>query len=214
MATFKEAGLVRCDNAFFETLLSDPPDGLFLPAIEGAPSIDIRSESVSRREQQIWEGYFDAASVLLNEILAGRSFSQNLMFPAIFNLRHGMEVALKWHIRYAGGTVPKNAGHDLEILINAFRQTAGGLDEEATYIHEGALDQIAELARIDPRSVAFRYSTELNGPAVGIPYGSWDLRCLIFTVDMLFIWFDHLEGYIDMSDPAFEAMMREQVDAR
>jgi hypothetical protein len=70
------------------------------------------------------------------------------------NLRHAMEIALKWHIRYAGGVIPRGAGHDLCVLIEAFRRTADDLDDEASYVSDYVLDRISELALIDPRSVS------------------------------------------------------------
>jgi hypothetical protein len=198
------------DEVFFQALLHDAPEGLIVPAENGTLGIDFAVRDADRWEREIWEGYLNASHLLLKEVLSRRAFSQNLIFPAMFNLRHAMEVALKWHIRYAGGAVPKNVCHDLEALIDAFRQTAQGIDEDATYIDDYMLDLISELAAIDPRSITFRYSTALDGSSLAISDGPWDLRCLSFTVDMLSIWFDHLAGYIDMSSEDFQAMLQER----
>ena len=162
------------DEAFFKALLDDPPERLITPADNGV-CVDFVVRDANRREHEIWEGYLDASHFLLNRVLERKSLSQNLIFPAMFNLRHGMEVALKWHIRYAGGTIPKNAGHNLEALIDAFRQTAQCIDEEATYIDDYMLDLISELSAIDPRSITFRYSTALDGSPITISDRPWDL---------------------------------------
>jgi hypothetical protein len=128
----------------------------------------------------------------------------------LFNLRHAVEVALKWHIRYAGGIIRKRAGHDLGVLIEAFRQTAQDLDDEANYVSDYVLERISELASIDPRSVTFRYSAEADGSLIEIAPERWDLRRLCFTVDELLLWFDGLSGKIDLSrDEEYQAYLRD-----
>jgi hypothetical protein len=122
-----------------------------------------------------------------------------LIFPALFNLRHALEVALKWHIGHAGGVVPKHAGHNLNVLIEAFRQTAHGLDNETTHISDAMLNGISELSLIDPRSVTFRYSTEADGSPIRISPQHWDLLHLYFMIDTLSLWFDGLSGQIERS---------------
>jgi hypothetical protein len=201
------------ESVFLEALLYNPPDRLILPAEDGFPSVDFSFEDPTWREYRIWEGYLDASLLLLDQILKKRPNSRGLIFPAMFNLRHAIEVALKWHIRYAGGVVPAHAGHKLNVLIDAFRQTAHGLDENTTYISEYIFDLISELSEIDPRSITFRYSTALDGSPVPISNEPWDLRRLHFTVGYLSIWFDHLSGYIDMSNEEYQAMLRE-IDGR
>ena len=196
-------------SSFFESLWDNPPESLLLPAEDGAPRVSFHLSDGVWQEYRIWEGYIDASSLLLNAILEGKPNSRGLIFPAMFNLRHAMEVALKWHIKYAEGTIPKNAGHNLEILIQAFRDTASTLDEDVTYICDAYLDLILEMASLDPRAIKFRYSTEIAGSAISIPRDDWDLRRLIYSVDLITMWFDHLSGYIDMSSEEYQAMMRE-----
>jgi hypothetical protein len=184
--------------ALYEAFLSDPDRRLITPAEHGAPSVEFTSDG-GWRECRIWEGYLDASSILLKEALQREPRANNLIFPALFSLRHAMEVALKWHVQYAGGVIPKGAGHDLGVLIEAFRRTADDLDDEASYISDHMLDRVFELALIDPRSVVFRYSAELDGSPIKIAPKRWDLRRLYFTVDELSIWFDGLSGWIDLS---------------
>lgn len=198
------------DDNFYRFLDENPPTRLFLTAEDGTPSIGFAPGTASRQERRIWEGYIDASAILLGHILNNRPNSLTLIFPALFNLRHGMEVALKWHIKYAGGVVPKKVGHRLDVLVDIFRKTAEDLDEEATYISENDLDMILELAALDPRAVALRYSTEIDGSPITRAVDDWDLRRLCFTVDRLTLWFDHLSGYIDLSrDDEYQQRMRE-----
>lgn len=186
------------EMALYEAFIKSHDTRLIAPPEDGAPSIEFRFGG-GWRECRIWEGYFDASLVLLGEALHQAPRANNLIFPALFNLRHAIEVALKWHIEYAGGVVPKRAGHDINILIEAFRQTAHDLDDEATYISDFMLDCASELATIDPRSVTFRYSTEANGAPIEIAPERWDLRHLYFIVGDLIVCFDGLSGQIELS---------------
>src|SRR3978361_2262004 len=112
--------------ALYEAFLSNPDTRLIAPAEDGTPSVEFPFGG-GWRECRIWEGYLDASLILLREALQREPRGGNLIFPALFNLRHAMEVALKWHIRYAGRVIPKRAGHDLSVLIEAFRRTADDL---------------------------------------------------------------------------------------
>ncbi len=184
--------------ALYDAFLNSPDKRLIAPAEDSAPSIEFRFGG-SWRECRIWEGYFDASLFLLREILQRGSIANNLIFPALFNLRHAIEVALKYHIQYAGGVIPKGAKHNLVVLIGAFMQTAEDLDDETSYISNCMLDCISELALIDPRSVTFRYSTELDGSSIEITPELWDLRRLYFMADQLSLWFDELSVRINIS---------------
>lgn len=186
------------EMALYEAYIKSHDTRLIVPPEEGAPSVEFRFGG-GWRECRIWESYFDASLILLGEALHQAPRANSLIFPALFNLRHAIEVALKWHIEYAGGVVPKRAGHDLSILIEAFRQTAHDLDDEATYISDFMLDCASELASIDPRSVTFRYSTETSGASIAIAPERWDLRHLYFTVGELIVCFDGLAGQIELS---------------
>ena len=158
--------------ALYEAFLSKFDARLIVPADDNAPSVEFRYGD-SWRECRIWEGYLDASLILLREALQQEPRASHLIFPALFNLRHASGIALKWHIRYAGGVIPKGARHDLGILIEAFRRTADDLDDEASYISDYMLDRVSELALIDPRSVTFRstnWLTHRNHPgALGSP---------------------------------------------
>jgi len=186
------------ENALYEAYLKAGDARLIVPPTSNAPSIDFSSGG-DWRECRIWEGYLDASHILLKKALDDFPRANELVFPALFNLRHGMEVALKWHIRYAGGVIPNKAGHNLPALIEAFRRTADDLDDDATYIPYYVLERISELASIDPRSIMFRYSTEKDGSPVDINPKQWDLTRLYFSVSDLIVCLDDLSGKIDLS---------------
>jgi hypothetical protein len=197
------------EMALYEAFASDPDTRLIAPAHDDVPSVEFKFGG-EWRECRIWEGYFDTSLILLGEALRRAPRADNLVFPALFNLRHALEIALKWHIRYAGGIIPKRTGHNLGMLMEAFRQTAHDLDDEANYVFDYAMNRISELASVDPRSVTFRYSNETDGSPIEIAPVRWDLRRLYFTVEQLLLWFDGLSGRIDLSrDEEYQAYLRD-----
>ncbi|NKW09902.1 hypothetical protein HGG76_11260 [Ochrobactrum tritici] len=137
------------EAALYEAFQRENDGGLITPAIGDVPSLEFSNDDAVH-DCRIWEGYLDASILLLEKATQDWPRSNNLVFPGLFNLRHAMEVALKWLIKYAGGTVPKRAGHNLSVLIDAFRDTAVNLDEERTYISECFLERISEIAALDP----------------------------------------------------------------
>ena len=150
------------------------------------------------RESRIWAGYLNASLILLREMLLTPLLASTLIFPALFNFRHAVEVALKWHIQYAGGEIPKGAGHDLYVLVEAFRNATSNFDSDAKCCLEHMLARIVELASIDPRSITFRYSTELDGSPIRIATECLDLRSLYFVIEDFSNWLTDLSIEIDL----------------
>jgi len=171
---------------------------MIAPPAADEPSVRIQKLG-GENDWRIWEGYLRASGILLQECMKSEREADSLIFPALFNLRHAIEVALKYHIRYAGGMVPKKGEHDIRVLVEVFRRTADALDEEVSYVSDDSLEFLSELASLDPRSVAFLYSSNLDGTPVEIESTTIGLRRLYFMVDILEIYFDHLAGYIALS---------------
>ncbi|CEJ12511.1 hypothetical protein BN1110_02810 [bacterium YEK0313] len=196
------------EMALYEAFLADHDTRLIAAPKDDAPSVDFRFGG-GWRECRIWEGYLDASLILLRAALHGGPGAHNLIFPALFDLRHGMEVALKWHIHHAGGCVPRRARHDLHALLDAFCETAKDLDDDTTYISAYMLNCISEMASIDRRSVAFRYSTETDGSPIEFVPTRWDLQRIYFAVDSLVLAFDALSNNIDLSrNEKYQALRR------
>jgi len=173
--------------------------GLITPASQDVPNVDFSSDGTAR-ECRIWEGYLDASCLLLKTVVDEWPRANNLIFPALFNLRHAIEVALKWHIKYAGGTVPKRAGHDLRILMDTFCSVAAELDDEDSCIApDNFLRCIGEIASLDPRGITFRYSSEHDGSPIRITSEVWDIRALYFAVSDFGVVLDDLSNRIERS---------------
>lgn len=186
------------ETALYEAFQRENEGRLITSALGDVPNVEFSDDDPSR-DCRIWEGYLDASILLLEKAAQDWPRSNSLVFPALFNLRHAMEVSLKWHIKYAGGAVPKRAGHNLSALVDAFRDTAANLNEERTYISEIFLERILEIAALDPRSVTFRYSQEHDGTPIKISSEPWDIRSLYFAVSDFGVVLGNLSSSIEQS---------------
>ncbi|MBP2158885.1 MULTISPECIES: hypothetical protein [Asticcacaulis] len=185
------------EMVLYVEFLQDVDKRLVIPPKDNAPCVKFDQKD-KWRERRIWQGYFWASEILLKAAIKGRE-RDSLIFPALFNFRHAVEVALKWHIEDTGGVVPKGAGHKLSVLVDAFRKTAEGIPDDVTYISEYVIDCISELDKIDPHSLTFRYAAKLDRSGIDIYPARWDLTRLLFTVDVLSEWFYYLSDQVNNS---------------
>jgi len=190
------------EDQLYQAFLKSGDTRLIAPAENDVPNVEFRHGG-GWRECRIWEGYLDASSFLLREVLCEYPRANNLIFPALFNLRHAIELSLKWHIKYSGGAVPQRVGHNLRVLLKILQETLddeGDEDDEKGYLLCYFSKIVFELDAIDPRAVAFRYSTELDGSPIEIKPSEWDLRHLYFVVSDLPVYLDNLSSMIDRNN--------------
>jgi hypothetical protein len=69
------------------------------------------------RDAFIWDGYMTAGAALIDEAERTPTDRDVLVYPILFNYRHGLEAAMKWTIEQYGGlaevSLGANANHDL-----------------------------------------------------------------------------------------------------
>jgi hypothetical protein len=130
------------------------------------------------REVCIWDGYMEAGAALVDETERQPLMRNVLLFPILFNYRHGLEVAMKWVVEHFGSTVNVTLdarNHDLWELWQKCRcilDTTGTYDEPLT-----ALEQLVkEFHELDKGSLSFRYSDNKNGEIIPLPDEAIDLQ--------------------------------------
>lgn len=126
-------------------------------------------ESAERR-YRLQKGYKRAGDILIQRALEECHNKNNLVFPALFNYQHYIELALKAIIERHGyrADVSPSRNHDLSQLWRQFLRVveAFGLDpSEIVIASVGAC--VAEFASIDAGSTAFRYVQDLSSDAYG-----------------------------------------------
>ena len=173
--------LMSFDDIFFNCEYRWPKDGdrlLRQPtrSEDGVRFVDF----VHSREVFIWDGYMKAGAVLVQRAIEESYDRDALVFPILFNYRHGLEVAIKWVLdRYgrhaAMDEYEKN--HRLDKLWQACRQVisefGGDGPDNTADIVEGI---VMEFHKLDPNSFAFRYSKDKKGVQVPLPNFLIDLE--------------------------------------
>ncbi len=101
--------------------------------------------------------YFQACESLCDAVLKREQFHDEVIFPILYCLRHGIELMLKWLVpldkkileKRFGSTSENDKGHDLEKYIKAF--------EEDYKVDESLVNWLKEISELDPKSTLFRY---------------------------------------------------------
>lgn len=114
------------------------------------------------------DGYQTSALSLIDQALADKSVRDYHIYPAIFLIRHYLELRLKELIQGLNFCVNQTrdfpAHHQLQNLYGEFRSAYKSIGEDADsenfqIIHE----LINEISKVDPNSMAFRYPVNKVG---------------------------------------------------
>lgn len=131
--------------------------------------------SAFERGFRLLRGYKRAGDVLVQQALSDRADRDNLVFPALFNYRHYIELALKAIIEERGafaGVALGTKDHRLPDLWRLFVQIATAFQCDPADTAALSVEHcISEFARIDPSSTTFRYAKTLRGDVPALPDG-------------------------------------------
>jgi hypothetical protein len=139
----------------FTERLPEAGDRLFGPGRDS-----FFAKEINERKYRLLEGYKRAGDILIENAFADPYDRDNLIFPAIFNFRHYIELALKAIIEEHGpfaGVSIEQKNHKLLELWQLFLGIAAafGYDcSEATVVAVGRC--VDEFATVDAGSTAFR----------------------------------------------------------
>jgi hypothetical protein len=154
-------------------------DKLFLPARDTFFASD-----AGERSYRLLRGYKRAGDILIQHALADRADRENLVFPAIFNYRHYVELALKAIIDDHGAFANVYRGehnHKLPDLWQLFLTLVAAFGCDSSDDSFQAVSAcIDELASVDPNSTSFRYAKNLRGdtPVLILMQDGLDLKQL------------------------------------
>ena len=133
----------------------------------------------AERNYRLLRGYKRAGDILIQEALAERSDRDNLVFPAIFNYRHYIELALKAIIEEHGafaGVLLELKDHKLPDLWRLFVKIATAFGNDCSDIATVAVGEcIKEIDGVDAGATVFRYARRLNGDTPDLPKDGLDL---------------------------------------
>lgn len=152
------------------------------------------------RHVHIWSGYMRAGEVLIGACQRDQHERHYLIYPILFNYRHGIELAMKWIIarygRYSNVEIGNIRHHNLwqlwkickEIIIEV------GSNDECIYVVEQVIKDFHDL---DKSALAFRYSRDKKGAFIALPDRVIDLENLRDVMEAVSHFFDGADGQLD-----------------
>jgi hypothetical protein len=163
------------------------------------------NEAVSFAEQQttkhalLWDGYMTAGAALIDACVDDPHERNALIYPILFNYRHGVEIAMKWIITmYGGRSADKIEHHDLWKLWKLCRPIAEeGASEDDCKTLDVVEKIIKELHDLDKDALAFRYWRTKDGTLIKLPDGLIDLENLRDVMEGVAGFFQGLDGRLD-----------------
>jgi hypothetical protein len=131
---------------------------------------------------------------------ADRNF---LVYPILFNYRHGLELALKWTIAQYGSYVDvyldkQNIDHNLWYLWRLCKQIIIDLSDDEEDDDLRAVERIVkDFHDLDKNALAFRYSRTRDGGTILLPDAPIDLRNIQRVMEAVDNFFSGVDGQLD-----------------
>lgn len=133
------------------------------------------------REVCLWGGYMKAGAALIDEAQRQPLHRDLLLYPILFNYRHGLETAMKWIVELYGwlGNVERDE-RDQHDLLALWRKCRTIFESVPELDGDEALEAVEQIVKdvhdIDKNAASFRYSKNQNGAMIKLPDKSIELR--------------------------------------
>src|SRR5271166_480103 len=152
------------------------------------------------RDVFISDGYMTAGAALIDEAQRRPIDRDLLLYPILFNYRHGLETAMKWIIENYGslGNVELDErDHDLLSLwikCRTILELVPRSDREA----RKAVEQIVkDFHDVDKNAASFRYSRNQEGRTIPLPDKPIDLQNVQNVMEAVDNFFKGCDGLLD-----------------
>lgn len=183
-------------------------DRLLLPAKNWEKGASFPDNELARHVY-IWDGYMSAGQLLVDMSVGSRPDRQVLIYPILYNYRHGLELAMKWVIerygRYANVEIEPNRDHDLWKLwrmCRAIIEDVGGPTEEEVPALDAVELLVKDFHELDRSSLAFRYHSDKNGMVISLPEGVVDVDNIRDVMNGVSNFFNGVDGQLDANSSA------------
>lgn len=161
--------------------------------------VDFSGDAISRHVF-IWDGYMKAGELLIEACEEHSHKRHSLIYPILFNYRHGIEVAIKWVIVQYGKYSDVKTGniehHNLWELWQTCKQIiieVGSEGEEISHVEQ----VIKDFHDLDISAMAFRYPNNKNGDLFTLPDGIVELQNIREVMEGIAHFFDGVDGQLD-----------------
>ena len=174
-------------------------DRLLVSSKDRQTAASFTSHQISR-EAFIWDGYMTAGAALIDEAQRRPHDRDMLLYPILFNYRHGLEAAMKWTIERYG----RLAHVELDVLDHdlwsLWKKCKAILTAVSTTDDDEPLKVVEQVVRdfhgLDKHAVALRYSKNKNGRVILLPDKSIDLENVQRVMEALDNFFTGADGLL------------------
>lgn len=162
--------------------------------------VEFSNHPISRHAHQ-WEGYMSAGAGLI-ELCTQEGYEHErhfVIYPILFNYRHGLELAMKWVIvRYSGkGVQGIGQDHNLWKLWLRCCEIIERYDEHDDDAKFAVGQLVKDFHDLDKAGVTFRYGWHKNGAEIKLPEHLVDLENIRDVMNGVAHFFTGLDGSLD-----------------
>ena len=175
-------------------------DRLLRPSNNWNDGVEFANHPTSRHALQ-WDGFMSAGAGLI-ELCVQHEYKHErhfVIYPILFNYRHGLELALKWIIGIYGGEGTKgiNENHDLWGLWMECRAIVGRYGEDDKEAAKAVGQVIKDFHDLDKSGTTFRYGWSKDGKVVELPDHIIDLQNIRDVMEGVSGYFVGLDAWLD-----------------
>lgn len=157
-------------------------------------------EDPNMKHVALWDGYLSAARGLIDLTLQDgyQHERHTVIYPILFNYRHGLELAMKWMILHYDGSGYQGVFEDHDLLClwqqcKAIIEGYGSPDPAIDAVVERVIKDFHEL---DKSGVNLRYGLTKGGSIIRMPKVPIDLENIRDVMDGITSYFDGLDGWL------------------
>jgi hypothetical protein len=166
------------------------------------------SKSPLSKHAHLWMGYMRAGAGLI-ELCTQDGYEHErhvVIYPILFNYRHGLELGMKWIIVMYGGEDLRGIEgmkHDLWKLWERCRKIIREFEREDDEATKAVEQIIKEFHDLDKAGITFRYGWTKDGKAIKLLDDRIDLGNIRDVMEGVAGFFEGLDGWLaDLSSAA------------
>lgn len=149
----------------------------------------------------LWDGYLSAADGLVQMCLTeGYGHERNtVIYPILFNYRHGLELALKWVILMYGGEGLSGIrdDHNLWKLWKRCREIIEETGPTEKIVDDAVEQVVKDFHDLDKAGMNLRYGWGKDGREIKLPDHLIDLENVKGVMEGVAGYFNGLDGWLD-----------------
>ena len=175
-------------------------DRLLRASDDWEQGVEFTSEPI-QKHALLWDGYLAAGDGLI-QLCQTKGYEHErhtVIYPILFNYRHGLELALKWVILMYGGEGVSGVrnDHDLWNLWRRCREIIEATGPAETETDDAVEQVIKDFHDLDQAGINLRYGWGKGGREIKLPQHVIDLENLRDVMEGIASYFSGLDGWLD-----------------